>query len=323
MANFKEECNMTRIFFVSDVHGSEKCFRKFINAGKIYKADVLILGGDITGKMIVPIVKQGNEYHADFIGKKWILNNEKELESLEKKIRDSGYYPYLTDPNELEELEADKSKVDKLFSELMVEQVKRWIKIAEERLKNTGIKCYITPGNDDRFDADKAFTESDYVINPEGKVVKIDDHHEMISTGFSNKTPWNSPREVTEERLEEIIEEMVSRVENMKNCIFNFHCPPYDTIIDVAPLLDETLKPVVKGGQTVMVHVGSVSVRKAIEKYQPLLGLHGHIHESRGVAKIGRTLCLNPGSEYTEGILRGVIINLDKGKIKSYMFTSG
>ena len=205
----------------------------------------------------------------------------------------------------------------------MIEQVRRWINIAEERLKGTGIKCYITPGNDDRFDIDQAFTESDYVINPEGKVVNIDKYHEMISTGFSNKTPWNTQREVTEEKLEEIIEEMASKVENMKNCIFNFHCPPYNTIIDVAPLLDETLKPVVKGGQTIMVHVGSISVRKAIEKHQPLLGLHGHIHESRGVAKIGRTVCLNPGSEYTEGILRGVIVNLDKGKIKSYIFTSG
>jgi len=162
------------------------------------------------------------------------------------------------------------------------------------------------------------------VINPEEKVVPVDDKHEMISTGYTNITPWNCPRDVSEEELAKKIENMTSKVTNMKNCIFNFHCPPYDSSIDSAPKLDKDLKPAVSpGGEMLMIPVGSTAVRAAIEKYQPLLGLHGHIHESRGTAKIGRTLCLNPGSEYGEGILRGALITLEDDKVKSHQLTSG
>jgi len=315
---------MLRIFFASDVHGSEVCFRKFVNAGKAYKANVLILGGDITGKMIIPILQQEPEtYTADFSSRTWIIRNNEELENFMKMVRNSGYYPYLTSELEFTELSADRNKVNKLFSELMLETVRRWVKIAEERLRGTGISCYVTPGNDDRFIIDEALSQSDYVVNPEGNVVSIAGEYEMISTGFSNMTPWKTQRELTEDELEKKIENMASNVKNMESCIFNLHCPPFNTLIDRAPQLDETLKVVTKSGEKVIIPVGSVAARNAIRKYQPLLGLHGHIHESRGVEKLGRTLCLNPGSEYNEGILRGVIIDLENGAIKSYLFTSG
>ncbi len=315
---------MLRIFFASDVHGSEVCFRKFINAGKAYKANVLILGGDITGKMIIPVLRQEPvTYTADFSSRTWTIRNKEELENFMKMVRNSGYYPYLTSELELTELSADRNKVNKLFSELMLETVRRWVKIAEERLRGTGIGCYVTPGNDDRFIIDDALSQSDYIVNPEGKVVSIVGAYEMISTGFSNITPWKTQRELSEGELEKKIENMASNVKNMETCIFNLHCPPFDTLIDRAPQLDETLKVVTKSGEKVMIPVGSVAARNAIKKYQPLLGLHGHIHESRGIEKLGRTLCLNPGSEYNEGILRGVIINLENGAVKNYLFTSG
>jgi len=315
---------MLRIFFASDVHGSEVCFRKFVNAGKAYKANVLILGGDITGKMIIPILQQKTgAYTADFSSRTWIIRNNEELENFMKMVRNSGYYPYLTNEPELTELSADGNKVNKLFSELMLETVRRWVKIAEERLRGTGISCYVTPGNDDRFIIDEALSQSDYVVNPEGKVVSIAGAYEMISTGFSNMTPWKTQRELSEDELERKIENMASNVKNMETCIFNLHCPPFDTLIDKAPQLDETLKVVTRSGEKVMIPVGSVAARNVIKKYQPLLGLHGHIHESRGVEKLGRTLCLNPGSEYNEGILRGVIINLENDVVKNYLFTSG
>jgi len=315
---------MLRIFFASDVHGSEVCFRKFVNAGKAYKANVLILGGDITGKMIIPILqREPGTYAADFSSRTWIIRKNEELENFMKMVRNSGYYPYLTSELEFTGLSADRNKVNKLFSKLMLETVRRWVKIAEERLRGTGISCYVTPGNDDRFIIDDALIQSDYVVNPEGKVVSIAGAYEMISTGFSNITPWKTQRELSEGELEKKIENMASNVKNMETCIFNLHCPPFDTLIDRAPQLDETLKVVTKSGEKVMIPVGSVAARNVIKKYQPLLGLHGHIHESRGVEKLGRTLCLNPGSEYNEGILRGVIINLENGAIKNYLFTSG
>lgn len=313
----------TRIFFATDVHGSEKAFMKFVNAGKFYKADVLILGGDLTGKFIIPIVEQTDgSYLAHFLGSDIVAKTQEELQALEKNIRYNGYYPYRTNPKEKEELDADRAKVDKLFKRLMVEGLQRWIRIAEKRLRDTGIKVYITGGNDDPPDIEPVLRSSDYVINPEGAVVKIDDYHEMISTGYTNITPWKAPRDIPEEELAKKIEEMASQVKDMSNCIFNFHCPPYDSIIDAAPKLDK-LRPTVGADGLIMIPVGSTAVRSSIEKHQPLLGLHGHIHESKGVFRIGQTLCLNPGSEYSEGILRGAIINLNEKRVKNYLIVKG
>lgn len=314
----------TRIFFTSDVHGSEVCFMKFLNAAKFYEANVLILGGDITGKMIVPIVEQHDgSAVADFLGTQHLLKTKEERQALEKMIRNSGYYPYMTAPDEMESLQADKKLVDELFSRVMAENVKRWVGVAEERLKGTNVRCYISPGNDDRFDIDPILKGSSTVICPEQEMVSIDDHHEMITSGWANTTPWHSPREVPEEELIKKFEPMIQNIRNMETVIFNLHVPPHNTPIDLAPELDETLKPVVRGGGISMIHVGSVTVRQLIEKYKPLLGLHGHIHESRGFVRIGRTLCINPGSEYGEGILRGAVINLDQDRVKSYILTQG
>jgi Icc-related predicted phosphoesterase len=315
----------SRIFFTSDVHGSDVCFKKFLNSGKFYEANILILGGDITGKMIVPIIEQPDgTFKADFLGTEQMLKTREERDVLEKNIRNSGYYPYQSTPAEVEKLQADKKLRDELFSRVMTENVRRWVQLAEERLKGANIKCYISPGNDDRVDIDEALRGSSIVTYPEEEVVWIDDHHEMITSGWANITPWHSPRELVEEKLAERFEPMISKVQHMETGIFNLHCPPYNTPIDLAPELDATLKPVVRGGGGVsMIHVGSTSVRSAIEKHQPLLGLHGHIHESRGFVKIGRTLCINPGSEYGEGILRGAVINLDEKGVKSYILTQG
>ncbi len=245
------------------------------------------------------------------------------LKRLEQKIRDAGFYPYRTNLQEIKKLKEDEKMLNELFSRLMVESVEKWIIFAENKLQKLKVKCFIMPGNDDQFIIDSILNNSKIIINPESKVIKIDDEHEMISTGYANITPWRCPRDIEEEELAKKINNMVSQVENMKNCIFNFHCPPYGTTLDLAPKLDETLKPIVSGGSFIMEHVGSKSIRKAIEEYQPLLGLHGHIHESRGVDNIGRTICLNPGGEYTEGILRGIIVVLNKEKIKSYYPVSG
>ena len=298
---------------------------KFLNSAKFYQANVLILGGDITGKMIVPIVDQGNgTYAADFLGTQQILKTPEEKAALEKNIRNSGYYPYPSTAAEVEKLQADKQLVDKLFSKVMADGVKRWVGIAEERLKGTDVKVYISPGNDDRFDIDEVLKTTNSNIYPEDQVISIDDNHEMITSGWANPTPWNSPREVNEEELLKKFEAMCSQVKNMENAIFNLHVPPKDTPLDLAPELDPTLKPVVRGGGGVsMIHVGSTATRQVIEKYKPLLGLHGHIHESRGFVKIGRTLCINPGSEYGEGILRGAVINVDEKGVKSYILTQG
>jgi Icc-related predicted phosphoesterase len=315
---------VTRLFFTTDIHGSEKCFRKFVNAGKFYDAKVLILGGDITGKMVIPVIDQGDgTYSCNFLGSEMRLRSKKELDDTVRNIRDAGYYAYMSNPNEVEELQNDKAKVEGLFERLMSESIDHWVQFARERLAGTGIRCYISPGNDDIFAIDTHLTDSEPVFNPERKVVMIDDRHEMITLGYTNPTPWKSPREVDEGNLENLLEELCSKVRNMNECIFNTHVPPIDTPIDKAPALDPSFRPIVKDGHIQYTNAGSGAMRKIIEKYQPLVGIHGHIHESKGMVKVGKTICFNPGSEYTEGVLRGLILDLENSKIKNHLFTSG
>lgn len=314
----------TKIFFVTDLHSSDRCFRKFVNAGKFYDANVLILGGDITGKMIVPLVKQGDgSCTCSYGGTEHVLRSEEEIDGMIRNIKDTGCYPYLTEPKEAEELSARPELLTQLFKKLMKESVEGWMRLAEERLKGTGIRCYVSPGNDDFFEIDDALNTAGYVINPEEKVVDVDGEHEMITLGYTNHTPWNSPREVDEDVLAEKIDKMTRQVRDMNRTIYNIHVPPINSLIDQAPKLDKNLKPVISGGTVVMTSAGSTAVRNSIEKNQPLIGIHGHIHESKGVARIGRTVCFNPGSDYNSGSLRGLLFELEQDSIKSYLLTSG
>lgn len=315
------------IFFATDVHGSEVCYRKFLNSWKFYNADVLILGGDVTGKMVVPVINRQGKYQAKVYGTPYEANNEAELETLKRKIRDISGYPYLTNEDEDAKLRDDPGKVEELFRKLSMEAFEGWLNLAEERLRGTPIKLYVTGGNDDPFEMSDILRkhESDIVRPSEDRVLKVGSEYEMISLGYSNQTPWHLPRDTTEEDLQKKIETMANQVQDMSRAIFNLHVPPYDTPpIDFAPELDETLKPKLTAGATFkMIPVGSTAVRDCIRKYQPLLGLHGHIHESRGAVFIKRTLCINPGSEYGEGVLRGVIVKLEGTKKPYYTFTSG
>lgn len=314
----------TTIFFATDIHGSERCFMKFINAAKFYQANVLILGGDITGKALVPIVrKSGGSYSASFLSQTVTLQTEKELEDFEKQVRHAGAYPYRTTPEGMTALEGDRSLVDQLFTRLMVESVERWCEIAEQRLRGSGVHCYIDAGNDDEPEIVAVLKNASYVEMPEGHVIAIDEEHEMISAGFANITPWHAPRDIPDEDLGALIESMASKLRSPEKAVFNIHVPPYGSGLDIAPLLDESLKPVIVGGDVATGPVGSKAVRAAIERYQPLVTLHGHIHESRAVTKLGRTTSINPGSEYGDGILRAALVNLKGNKLQSYQLVTG
>ena len=314
----------TRLFFVTDIHGSERLLLKFLNAAKAYKANVLVYGGDITGKTITPIMAEDGSWKAEYVGSMRTASTEKELDNLEREIKALGSYPFRTTKSEWETLRQSEPSMEQVFIQVMTASLRRWMQIAEERLKPIGVKVIFNAGNDDLQAVRDVLSESDYVIYPEERTVSIDDKHEMPSVGFSNMTPWKCPGDLSEEDLLSRLEKAASGLADPGNSVFNFHCPPYDTQIDVAPKLDSELRPVLTpGGEPEMDHVGSVSVRQMIEKFQPLAGLHGHIHESRGLSKIGRTVCFNPGSEYTTGVLRGLILNLSDKKIDNYVFTEG
>jgi len=316
----------TRIYYCCDIHGSEVCFRKALNIAKygLYQANVIIVGGDLTGKMIVPIARQPNgEHSCQFLESKHILKTEKELADMQKLIANSGFYPYITDPGQIEELRKDRPKFNSLIDQLILDRMRDWIRLADERLEGLNVQFFMLQGNDDNKKCAELINASKFAKNPEDKVVDLDGVHEMISSGVSNFTPWKTPSEYSEEELEKKFEGMISQVKEPENCVLNLHVPPYDSGLDVAPKLNEELQPVLVGGEPMRIPVGSTAVRKIIEKYQPKLGLFGHIHESGGEVTIGRTLCVNPGSEYSEGILRGYVVELDRNGIHQYFRVEG
>ena len=313
---------MTTLFFATDVHGSEICWKKFINAGRFYGADILILGGDMTGKALVPIIHQGGDtYRVTLLQQETTLQGEDQVAEMVKKIKSRGYYPYRTTPDEIAELEATPGRINELFVAEALKTAEQWLAYADEKLEGTGIRCYVAPGNDDVLELDDLIRASKHVQLAEGRVIELDRHHEMISSGWSNITPWHTFREEEEEHLRARYEAMIAQLKDVKNSVFNIHVPPYGSGLDAAPELTEDLRPKYAGHA--LVPVGSHAVRDVIKTYQPLLGLFGHIHEGRGTARLGRTLCINPGSIYEQGRLLGALINLDHGKVKGYVLTTG
>ena len=309
-----------RLVFTSDVHASDRVYKKFLKAAEFYNAQILVLGGDVTGKAIIPILSTDKGYISQLHGETHEAT-EASLGEYVQRVRDAGLYPYVTSREAYDELSQDKEKLQALFEELMVKRMKEWVQMAEERLGNTGVKVYISPGNDDTLAIDPVLSGSKFVVNPEGHIVEVDGY-QMATLGITNPTPWHTPREQSEDELYLTIKKLVEG-HAFDDMIFNFHCPPYGTPLDLAPRLDEQLHPVMSGDEVEIIHVGSTAVRKAIEELQPMLGVHGHIHESRGVCKIRKTVCLNPGSEYGEGLLRCTIIDLKDGKLKSYANATG
>jgi Icc-related predicted phosphoesterase len=312
----------TRVFFATDIHGSEVCWRKFLNAGKHYEAGIMVLGGDMTGKALVPIVEQGRgRWHATLLENKRDFESEEEVKEFEDAVRRRGYYPFRTDPDEMAELESDEDLRNELFYTEMLGTIERWMQMADERLPD-GVECFVSPGNDDQFEVDEIISRAKRVRLAEGDVVEFGDY-QMVSTGWSNRTPWDTYREEDEDALGERLRKMIEQVTAPpERTIYNFHCPPYGSGLDDAPELTEDLRP--KHGGRSIVPVGSTAVREAIEEGQPALALHGHIHEARGNTRIGRTLCINPGSSYEQGQLLGAVVDLDgKSKVKRFVLTSG
>ena len=313
-----------RLFFSTDIHGSERCFMKFLNAAKAYRAEAIVMGGDITGKLLVPMIAEPNgTVTADVFGQTRTARDEVELADLEKTIRQSGSYAVRVTRAEKDALDRSPGEVPELFRRAIQETLARWVAVARERLEPLGIPIYMSAGNDDEDYVDEVLLGAEYVSFPEGRIVMLPDGREMVSCGWANPTPFDSPRELPEDELEARIAVMADRLQDPARAVFNLHCPPERTTLDSAPELDNDLRPVVRGGAMLMKPCGSAATRRAIERYQPLIALHGHIHESRGAQKIGRTLCVNPGSEYSEGVLRGVIAELNKSKIKGWQFTVG
>lgn len=311
-----------RIFFATDIHGSEVCWRKFLNAGAFHKADVLIMGGDMTGKAMVPIVADNGAWRLTLQEQEHVLATEAELTAMEKRILDRGYYPVRLSRDELDAWNADPALVDARFKAEMLGAVERWMAMADERLAGRDVRCIVSPANDDMFEIDPIIDAAARVDLGEANTIELDGFS-LVSTGWANPTPWRTFRELPEDELAARIDALVGEVADPKRAIFNFHAPPYGSNLDNAPKLDADMK-YVAGGQA-LIPVGSQAVRDAILAYGPPLSLHGHIHEGRGAVKLGRTLAVNPGSSYEDGVLQAAIVDLDskKAEVKRYLLING
>lgn len=310
---------VTKLYFCSDLHGSEACFRKFLSAGPAYSTDVVIMGGDCTGKMLVPIVALGDgTYRCKYLSDDPFPAEE--LEAAERGLMDQGLYPRTVDPEGMERLQSDEEFAMGEFRIAMKQTLERWMQLADTRLADKGVSAFAMPGNDDEFVLDEVFEHANLVQASEGRIVRIDDSHEMLSIGWSNPTPWDTHRETSEEELLAKIVALADQLEEPEKAIFNIHVPPFDSGLDLAPALDDGA---VAQNKDVVAPVGSTAVRETIERYEPLLSLHGHVHESRGVQRIGRTTCINPGSVYTEGVLQGAIVDLGDEEVVRYALTTG
>lgn len=312
---------MERFFYTCDIHGSEMTFRKFLNAPEMYGINTVILAGDLSGKGFALVEHDGSEnYKTQIYNEDWTASGAEQFELLKRKMTTLGFYFRIGTNSELEDYRGNLKLCQQEYDRLAAERMTDWIRRIEEKFRPAGIKIFILAGNDDGNNIKQTFEESDYIINAEDQIVMVTENNEMLSEGHSNPTPWNTPREVSEEELAKLLQAKIDQLENPEKSVFNIHVPPIGTIIDSVTDIDpKTLKRDlrrIKGA-------GSSAVREAIEKYQPLVGLHGHIHESRGEFKLGSTLCLNPGSEYAEGILRGAIVAIDDKKLRGYQFTSG
>lgn len=319
----------TTIFYATDVHGSERTWRKFLNAASFYGADVLVMGGDVMGKLVIPVIRAADGSHrATIHGRVERLETAADVSAARERIANLGFYDTVLPEDEYRVIRDDPAAIESMWEHLAGERLERWISMAEDRLGPTGIRCYVSGGNDDLTEVMTRLpaTGTRSFVGCEGRVVPLDEQHLMVSLPYVNPTPWKTPREAPEAELSEMIEEVVAGLPDPSSAIFNFHAPPVDSTLDTCPMLDDSTDPpsqIVRAGQPVLYGAGSTAVRDALSRHQPLLGLHGHIHESQAAAKVGRTLCINPGSEYGEGVLRGCLITLADGRVKGYQMTAG
>ncbi len=312
-----------RLYYASDIHGTETLWRKFLSAADVYGAQVIVMGGDVAGKVVVPLREHSEGYEIELFGHRELLRDEDAAQDAERRIRANGMYPYRMSAQEVRRVAAlSEEERERWFARVMLETFERWLALAEERLAQSEVRCFLMPGNDDPPGIEEALSRARRVEACDERIVEFDGH-EMVSLGYSNITPFHSPRELEERELYRRVERLAEQLRAPRSAIFNLHVPPYDSTLDTAAELDESLTVVTQAGAPKRIPVGSTAVRELIERYQPLVSLHGHVHESPGATHIGRTLCVNPGSAYHTGRIAGCLINIDRKGRARHQFLTG
>ncbi|MEK7424067.1 MAG: metallophosphoesterase, partial [Actinomycetota bacterium] len=227
----RHDTERLRVYYASDVHGSDILWRKFLNAAKHYGCSHLIMGGDLMGKAMVAFVHENGSYTTWVVGEERRADSPDQVDELERAIRLNGFYPVHVTVEEHRAMRDDASIRERLFARTMTEDLERWAGLAEERLADTDIELYVMPGNDDPWSIDEVLERSPVVNNCDGRIVDVGGH-EMLSCGYSNPTPWASPRELPEDELYEKLRALAGQLRSPETAIFNLHVPPYGSGLD-------------------------------------------------------------------------------------------
>lgn len=319
---------VTRLYYASDIHGTETLWRKFLGAADAYRAGVLVMGGDVAGKVVVPLLRRDDgggaaaSWDFELFGQHRVLHGEEQAQDAERRVRANGMYPHRMSAADARRIAAlPEAERERWFAQVMLQTFQRWLELADERLRDSDVRCFLMPGNDDPPGIDDALAGAHRVETCDERLVEFHGH-EMLSLGYSNITPFHSPRELEEDELYRRVERLAEQLRSPERAIFNLHVPPYDSTLDTAAELDGDLRVLTIGAEPKLIPVGSTAVRDLIERYQPLVALHGHVHESPGAVRIGRTLCLNPGSAYHTGRISGCLVKLE-GHRARHQFVTG
>src|ERR1700722_397717 len=185
-----------KMFFATDIHGSEICWRKFLNAAAFYKADLVVLGGDVTGKVMVPIIAYPGYWEVTIRGERRRLETREELLEAERQLRDRGSSP--------------EGAIAQRFNAEMTRSLDRWLDMADGKLGGGAIPCVLNGGNDDIFEIDPILEAAPSVTFAEGKVIDLGGFT-MVSMGWTNPTPWDTHREAPEDQLAAKIDAIVGQ----------------------------------------------------------------------------------------------------------------
>jgi Icc-related predicted phosphoesterase len=268
-------------------------------------------------------VRQGDgTYQAAVIGEQRTARTAEELDQLQVAISTNGMYPLIVDPDEAELLDDNPAIRDEAFGKAILDELRIWVQLADQRLAGSDRRAYVIPGNDDPWTIDPILAEGGNVDACD-EVIRHLGPHELLSFGYSNRTPWRTPRELDEEEIYVRLKRLCEQLESPRSAIFNIHVPPRDSGLDSAYEVDDELRYVTKGGRPHEVPVGSSAVRQIIEELQPLMSVHGHVHECKGVTPIGKTLAINPGSDYGSGRLDGCLVDLAEDRVLRHYLVSG
>lgn len=266
---------MPTCFFVTDLHGRTERYAKLLGAIADGHPDAIFLGGDLLPPARFP--DRSGSYH-DFVADYLIPSFRRTRDRLGAKYPEIFLILGNDDPRGEEEgfLEA---AADGLWNYSHAQKV-RWQEFVV-------YGCAYVPPTPFLLKDWERYDVSRYV--PPGCVSPEEGYRSV-------------PVEQSEVKWATIQKELIRLADHdpLDRAVFLFHAPPFDTALDRAALDGKLWE-----GVPLDVHVGSVAVRRFIEERQPLLTMHGHVHEAARLTgewkiRLGKTVCLNAAHDGPE-----------------------